>query len=101
MNKKIKAILLFGLFFLLTFAIVLQSRVIDNTDITWLSSYESDDLIDEIFKWKNKYDEAIKKLDEQKEVINDYTNNGSDKSETLDNEIENANILVGKTEVSR
>lgn len=75
MSKVTKTILCGVVFFILTSSIVFQARVIENSDVISLSSYKSDDLINEIFKWKNKYENANKKIQEQEETLNIYEQN--------------------------
>lgn len=75
MSKVTKTILCGVVFFILTSSIIFQARIIKNLDVISLSSYKSDDLINEFFKWKNKYENANKKIQEQEETLNIYEQN--------------------------
>jgi len=72
MNKITKTILFCLVFFVLTFSIVFQARIIKNSDVISLSSYKSDDLIDEFFKWKNRYEDVNRRIKEQEETLKVY-----------------------------
>jgi len=72
MNKITKTILFSFVFFVLTFSIVFQARIIKNSDVISLSSYKSDDLIDEFFKWKNRYEDVNRRIKEQEETLKVY-----------------------------
>lgn len=99
MKKIYTSILFCIIFFLLTLAIIFQIRIINESGTLSLNSYEKETLITELFKWKNRYEAVKKRTDEQNKIINEYERSTGDKndfSDILNEELKNANILLGK-----
>lgn len=101
--KRWKIALTFGIVCcVLTVAICIQFKTIDDTNSTVSQTLTSNDLRDQILKWKEKYDKAStefenseKKLEEARLLATQNDQNSLDKEE----EINLDNILLGLTDV--
>lgn len=88
---------------LLVCVMLMQFRTVEETDITTLEAMRETELRAEVASWKTKYEEASKKLVEIQDTINEYNEkmeNNQESSELLEKELKEANIKLGKTEVS-
>ena len=87
---------------LLICVMTMQFKTIDNTDIDALETMTETELRTELASWKTKYEEAVEKLNETNSKIAEYNKtieNNQEASELLHNELENANMILGKTDV--
>ena len=103
MNKKQIAITLGIMCFILTVAICVQLKTVENTTSTVSQSLKENGLRDEVLKWKERYDTAYsevqdseKKLDQVRQTASENTDGSAEKEE----EIKKNNILIGLTDVS-
>mgnify|MGYP000457699687 FL=1 len=102
MNKKQIAITLGIMCFILTVAICIQLRTIENTTTTISQSLKENGLRDEVLRWKERYDNVYEELNqslkELEEVRKQATQNDT-KSSAKQEEIKNNNMLLGLSEV--
>lgn len=102
MNKKQIAITLGIMCFILTVAICIQLKTIENTTTTISQSLKENGLRDEVLRWKERYDnfyeELNQSLKELEEVRKQATQNDT-KSSAKQEEIKNNNMLLGLSEV--
>ena len=101
MNKKQIAITLGIMCFILTVAICIQLRTIENTTTTISQSLKENGLRDEVLRWKERYDNVYEELNqslkELEEVRKQATQN--DTKSAKQEEIKNNNMLLGLSEV--
>lgn len=102
MNKKQIAITLGIMCLILTMAIMIQVRTINNTNKTASQSLTNNDLRDQVLRWKEKYDQeyeelqnANKKLERVRTAASKNTE-GSDENEA---ELLRNNMIIGLTDV--
>ena len=102
MNKKQIAITLGIMCFILTVAICIQLKTIENTTTTITQSLKENGLRDEVLRWKERYDNVYEELNqslkELEEVRKQATQNDT-KSSAKQEEIKNNNMLLGLSEV--
>ena len=102
-NKKSIAIVLGIMCFALTVGICVQIKTVKNGNSTSSRNYEESLLKAQVLKYKERYDSTIKdteKIDEQlQEQIENATKNNSE-LENANNEIANANKMIGLTDVT-
>lgn len=103
MNRKQIAITLGIMCLVLTMAIVVQIRTINNTNQTTTSTFTSNNLKDQVLKWKERYDAAYsslqvaeKNLEEVRKQASDNTEGATEKEE----ELKRNNMLLGLTDVT-
>lgn len=101
--KKYKIALTLGIVcFFLCIGICIQLKTIATTNTSISSNSTENQLRDEVFKWKDKYDSVYKELEEAEktlEVERKKSTENSDESSQLEQELANAKILLGQTEV--
>lgn len=103
MNKKMQAIILGVMCFLLTIGISLQVRTVESNGSTTSSNQKLNNLKTQVLKMKEKYEESYGKLEKiQQELENTRTNatSNDEKLKSLEEEIKKNNILLGATEVT-
>lgn len=102
MNKKQIAITLGIMCFILTVAICIQLKTIENTTTTISQSLKENGLRDEVLRWKERYDNVYEELNqslkELEEVRKQATQNDTESSAKQE-EIKNNNMLLGLSEV--
>lgn len=102
MNKKQIAITLGIMCFILTVAICIQLKTIENTTTTISQSLKENGLRDEVLRWKERYDNVYEELNQSlkeiEEVRKQATQNDT-KSSAKQEEIKNNNMLLGLSEV--
>ena len=87
---------------LLSCVMLMQFRTIESTDIEALENMRETELRTELASLKTKYQEASKKLEETQTKIAEYKEkivNNQEASEILEQELEHANMMLGKTDV--
>lgn len=101
--KKHKIALTLGIVcFFLCIGICIQLKTIATTNTSISSNSTENQLRDEVFKWKDKYDSVYKELEEAEkklETERKKSTENSDESSQLEQELANAKILLGQTEV--
>ena len=101
--KKHKIAITLGLIcFFLCIGIGIQVRTIATTTSTISSNTKDNKLRDEVFKWKEKYETTYRKWGEAEKTLETErkkTTENSDESSAVEQELANAKILLGQTEV--
>ncbi len=103
MNKKYAAITFGIMCFLLTVGIIIQINTIKDATKTLGMGNTKNDLRDEVLKWKERYDSTYSTLLKEEEILEtkrtEATKNNENSTYT-EEEIKNANKLLGLTDVS-
>lgn len=103
MNKKVEAIVWSVICFMLTIAIVIQIKTVNNNGTTVSSNQRESNLKTQVLKMKekyeNQYEELERKTKELEQARQQATNNNADLAE-LENKIKEYNTLVGNTDVT-
>ena len=103
MDKKQIAITLGIMCLILTMTIVVQIRTINNSNQVVSSTFTSNDLKDQVLKWKEKYDETYEQLqtaEKRLEAIRKIASENTEGSAEKEEELKRNNILLGLTDVS-
>ena len=101
-NKTIMAIIIGGVCAILVAVIFVQFKIVEETDITGIETAREAELQTMLSSWKTKYEEIEEKLQDTESKIAEYEqkiNSKEETSELLDEELEQTNLLVGKTNV--
>jgi len=88
--------------FLLIYITFVQLKTVEITDVTAIKNMRETELRTALSDWKTKYEEVNKKLEETNVKVNEYkemVNNNQEASELLLKELNQLNMLVGKTDV--
>jgi uncharacterized protein YlxW (UPF0749 family) len=104
MNKQkiIMAIIIGLICFILVYVMFLQFRVVEQTDLTEIENMQEKELREALASWKSKYEEANEELEATISKTEEYEskiNSNEESTELLEQELEQANILLGKTDV--
>lgn len=86
----------------LLYVMLVQFKTVEETDIAQIENMREAELRTEAASWKTKYEEINKKYEEVTQTIEEYENkiaNNQEASELLQEELERANMLLGKTDV--
>lgn len=87
----------------LTTVMFAQFKTVEETNITGIETARETELRTMLSSWKTKYEEIEQKLIETQSKISEYQEKIESKGETsklLDSELEQTNLLVGKTNVT-
>ena len=88
-------------FFLISI-VFMQFKIVNQTDITEIENMRESELRTELANWKNKYEEINLKYEESSQKMEEYKTKRESNQETteiLDEELEQINTLLGKTDV--
>lgn len=101
--KNWKIALTFGIVCcVLTIAICIQFNTIDDTNLTVSQTLTSNELRDQVLKWKEKYDRAVVNLEKSEielENIRAQSTQNDEQALLTQEKIEQANIILGLTDV--
>ncbi len=89
--------------FALVAVVFVQFNTVDKTDITEIETMREAELRTTLASWKTKYEEASKQLEETRIKIQEYREkeaNAQETTELLEKELQEANLLIGKTVVT-
>ena len=103
MSRKIEAIILGAMCFILTVAICIQIKTVENNGTTIGRNQQESALKDQVLKMKEKYDNAydsLNKAEKRLEEARQSVTNNNNELENLEKEIKDANILLGSTDVT-
>ncbi len=81
----------------------MQFKIVEETDITGIEAAREEELQAMLSSWKTRYEEIEEKLTETQQKIAEYQekiDSNEQASELLDEELEQTNLLVGKTNVT-
>lgn len=101
-NKNIMAVIIGGVCIILVGVMFAQFKTVEETDITGIETAREAELQTMLSSWKTKYEEIEEKLADTKSKIEEYNEkvqSNGEASELLDEELEQSNLLVGKTNV--
>lgn len=82
--------------------IFIQFRTVEKTDISGVEEMRETELREALVEWKKKYEETNEKYEETVGKINEYKENKESNKEAtalLQTELENSNMILGKTTV--
>lgn len=104
MNKgKIVMTVTIGLIcFVLVYVMFLQFKVVEQTDLTEIEVMQEKELREALTSWKSKYEEANEELEatiSKKQEYEEKLNSNEEATELIELELEQANTLIGKTDV--
>ena len=88
--------------FLLVLVMFMQFKVVEETDIAGIETMRETELREALADWKEKYEETSKKLEDNREKIAEYEakiSENKEASELIEEELEEANMVLGKTDV--
>ncbi len=88
--------------FVLAVVMSMQFKVVQQTDITSIETMRETELRTELSNWKNKYNELSEEYNQLVEKRKEYQEKSQDDteaSELLKSELENIDMLIGKTDV--
>ena len=88
---------------ILTCVMFMQFKVVNKTDIAEIESMREDELRAALTGWKEKYNETHEKLVDTENKIKEYrktSENSDESSKLVKKELEEANLMMGKTDVS-
>jgi uncharacterized protein YlxW (UPF0749 family) len=81
----------------------MQFKIVNETDITSIETMREEELRTELANWKQKYEETQKQYDDVQKKIDEYKDKKENNIETttlIHNELEQANMLLGKTDLA-
>ena len=101
-NKIVISFIIGIICMILVAVIFIQFKIVEETDITGIETAREEELQTMLSSWKTKYEEIEEKLIATNQKIEEYkqkieTNDQT--SELLEEELEQTNLLVGKTNV--
>lgn len=88
--------------FILSLVLFMQFRSVKEADITNIKLKREDELQEDLADWKEKYEDTVAKLEDTRNKINEYkqkAENNQETSELLNQELNQTNISLGKTDV--
>lgn len=103
MNKKIVSITLGVMFFILTVLIVIQYKTIKSANTVLGNTGNNSELKTEVLKWKERYDDAYKKLEiaeKQLEEKRQLASKNDLVSSSAEEELKKINSLIGAIDVT-
>ena len=89
-------------FFALACVMSMQFKLVNETDITSIENLREEELQEQLASWKQKYEDVQKQYKEVKEKIQEYADKKTSDIETstlVKEELEEANLLLGITDV--
>lgn len=88
--------------FTLVTVMMMQFKVVNETDITAIEEMQESELKTELANWKSRYEEIDAQYQETKQRIEEYKNNAesnNEASQLVQEELEQTNTLLGLTDV--
>lgn len=102
-EKKIMIVTISIMSLILVCVMFMQFKVVNETDIAQIESMREDELEEAVADWKEKYEEAYKKLEDTNKKINEYeekVQNNTETRELVEKELSEAKKNFGLTDVS-
>lgn len=102
-NKIIMSVSIGGLCIILVAVMFAQFKTVEETDITGIEKAREEELQTMLASWKTKYEEVEEKLTDTRNKILEYQqkiDSNEQASELVEKELEQTNLLVGKTAVT-
>ena len=103
MNKKQIAITLGIVCLILTMFVVIQIRTTNNANKVVSQTFTSNDLRNQVLKWKERYDTTYAELQSSEKKLEDVRQQASENTDGSDEkeaELKKNNILIGLTDVT-
>lgn len=88
--------------FALVTVMMMQFKIVNETDITSIENMQEAELKTELANWKSKYDDINAKYEDTKSKIEEYKNDeqsSNESSKLLDDELNQTNKILGLTDV--
>ena len=88
--------------FILSSIMFMQFRVVYETNITSIETMQESQLRTELANWKEKYETIEEEYNDIQETLRTYkkeTTNDTEAKQTLEKELSNLNLILGKTDV--
>lgn len=101
-DKVIMTIIISGVCLILFAVMFMQFKTVEETDITAIENMRETELRTAISEWKGKYEETVEQLEANKKSITEYKEKiekNEEASELVDEDLEESNMLLGKTDV--
>ncbi len=101
-GKRIMTVTIGLICFVLTYVMFMQFRTIEETNITEIESMTTAELREKSVAWKERYEETYAKLQENKEILEEYKKrreSNIEASELLEKELSQAEMIAGETDV--
>lgn len=101
-GKKVMTVTIGLICFVLTYVMFMQFRTIEETNITEIESMTTAELREKSVAWKERYEETYSKLQENKEILEEYKKrreSNIEASELLEKELLQAKMIAGETDV--
>ena len=101
-GKVTISIMAFFVTIMLVSCMFVQFRTVEETNSIGIENMREDELRKEILNWRNKYNEIDEKLQSNNKKIEEYSNtikNKQQSSELIEKELNEYNMLIGKTNV--
>ncbi len=95
-------VVIFIVCIVLVSVMMMQFRTVEQTDITEIENMRESELRAALADWKTKYEEVSTQLDDINARIAEYNttiNDNEQASKLIDEELQESNILIGKTDV--
>ena len=103
-NKKVTSIVLGLMCFALTLGIFIQIKTVKGSNsIVGQTSYEEDELRSDVLKYKEKYDNVYRQLEEAEDQLEKERKNSTENDSELEQkeeQIKQGNKMIGLTEVT-
>lgn len=86
----------------LSIVMFMQFRLVNETDITSIENMREEELRTELANWKERYEEANSQYEEKSKKLEEYKQKeefDAETAELVNQELNNVNLLLGKTDV--
>ena len=103
LNNFAVALVMFFVCVSLVSVTLMQFKTVEETDITDIENMREADLRKSLAEWKSKYEEVATTLEDTNKKIAEYQGKiekNEAASELIDKELEQSNLMVGKTDVT-
>lgn len=101
-DKIVIAITIGLICFIIVYVMMIQFKTVEQTDISGIEFMRETELRDSLANWKTKYEEAQLQLEDVNNKILEYEEKKESDEETqklLENDLNESNMLLGKTDV--
>ena len=88
--------------FALVTVMMMQFKIVNETDITSIENMREEELRTELANWKEQYDEANEQYEQKSATLEEYKEKEESDAETenlVNEELANVNLILGKTDV--
>ena len=102
-NKKVISIVLGLMCFALTLGICIQIKTVKESNSTVSQNYEENNLRAEVLKYKERYDNRIKEIENLDKELEKQIDQATEKNSSLEeaqNQIQEGNKIIGTTDVT-